>query len=231
MAAGTADVSEGIRKVSTLLSMFGTVPYNMVAPGAVESKAAKAEVVRAARSAGIPIEAPKRGTFGGIMPATPVEAALRNAARDGDEDRMRALAKFAFDRSYERAIDKGQSPDEARSAGEASVKSLLTALDPVRDAVGASITPEQYAKLEPKLGPRVRAEMQNRDRAVQVLSERPPEGMRTFRPTPSMMSPVRQGRRGGGSVRRSSGGRRRRPSLLARRRSAGRRVRRPRLRV
>lgn len=231
VAAGKADVSEGIRKVSTLLSMFGTVPYNMVAPGAIESKAAKAEVVRAARAVGIPIEAPKRGAFGGLIPATPVEAALRNAARDGDENKMRALAKFAFDRSYERAIDKGQTPDEARSAGESSVKSLLTALDPVRDAVGASITPEQYAKLEPKLGPRVRAEMQNRDRAVQVLSERPPEGMRTFRPTPSMMSPIRQGLRGGGSVRRSAGGRRRRPSLLARRRSAGRRVRRPRLRV
>ena len=229
-AAGVADTSEGVRKMLSVLSMFGQFTYNMIDPGAVESKAAKAEVIRAARAAGIPIEKPRAG-IGGIMPATPVEAALRNAARDGDEDRMRALAKFAFDRSYERAIDRGQSPDEARSAGEASVKSLLTALDPVRDAVGASITPEQYAKLEPKLGPRVRAEMQNRDRAVQVLSERPPEGMRTFRPTPSMMSPVRQGRRGGGSVRRSSGGRRRRPSLLARRRSAGRRVRRPRLRV
>lgn len=229
-AAGVADTSEGVRKMLSVLSMSGQFTYNMIDPGAVESKAAKAEVIRAARAAGIPIEKP-RAVIGGIMPATPVEAALRNAARDGDEDRMRALAKFAFDRSYERAIDKGQSPDEARSAGEASVKSLLTALDPVRDAVGASITPEQYAKLEPKLGPRVRAEMRNRDRAVQVLSERPPEGMRTFRPTPSMMSPVRQGRRGGGSVRRSSGGRRRRPSLLARRRSAGRRTRRVRLRV
>lgn len=232
VAAGKADVSEGIRKVSTLLSMFGTVPYNMVAPGVIESKAARADVVRAARNAGIPIEAPRRGTFGGIMPATPVEAALRAAARDGDEDRTRALTKFAFDRSYERAIDKGQSPDEARSAGEASVKSLLTALDPVRDAIGSSITAEQYAKLEPNLTPRVRAEMRNRDRAVDTISTRPPEGMRTFRPTPAMMTPVRQ-ERGRGVSRISSRrrGGRRRASYLGRRRSGSRRVRRPRLRV
>jgi len=228
-AGAKADLKEGTRKVLSVFSMAGQFVYNMANPEAVVSKQVKSEIVEAARKIGLePSKPPK---FGSWLAPTPKEQALREAARRGDEEGMRNITGFAFRQAYNKAVEKGESPEQAQSAGEQAVKGLLVALDPIRDAVGGPITEEQYRKLQPLLGPKVREAMNQRARAVQVISERPPEGMRSFAPTPAMETPVKRTPGGRVSSSRGRGRRGRRPSFLARRRSAGRRVRRVRLRV
>jgi hypothetical protein len=144
---------------------------------------------------------------------------------------MRRITGFAFNRARNRALDAGKTEQEAQSAGEQAVKGLLVQLDPIRDALGSAITEEQYAKLAPKLGPKVREAIAQKDRAVDVISNTPPDSMRPFQATGAMLSPIKQapGRRSSFRASRRRG-RGRVPRYLLARRRRTRRVRRPRLR-
>lgn len=226
-----ADLREGTRKLLAVFSMAGQFAYNMAVPESVQSKQVKAEIVDAAREIGI--EPAKPPGFRSLKPPTPVEQALREAARRGDAEAMRRITGFAFNRARNRALDAGKTEQEAQSAGEQAVKGLLVQLDPIRDALGAAITEEQYAKLAPKLGPKVREAIAQKDRAVDVISNTPPDSMRPFQATGAMLSPIKQapGRRSSFRASRRRGrGRGRVPRYLLARRRRTRRVRRPRLR-
>lgn len=224
-----ADLREGTRKLLAVFSMAGQFAYNMAVPESVQSRQVKAEIVDAAR--GIGVEPAKPPGFRSLKPPTPVEQALREAARRGDAEAMRRIAGFAFNRARNRALDAGKTEQEAQSAGEQAVKGLLVQLDPIRDALGSAITEEQYAKLAPKLGPKVREAIAQKDRAVDVISNTPPDSMRPFQATGAMLSPIKQapGRRSSFRASRRRG-RGRVPRYLLARRRRTRRVRRPRLR-
>lgn len=231
--AGNADIREGLRQVSGLFGLFGRVPFNTFFHEDQKGRESRQRILNAATDAGITPVTPLQP--GGIMPAqTPVQRDLQEAGRrivDGDPtavDDAKAIAGFIRQRSYDRAIRDGNTPEAANKAADAAVKRTLSSLDPYESALGRTLTKEQYRKLKESVGNNAAV---LRDEAaakavVDAISKTPPTGMRPFVPSPSMTSPLRSesggGRRGGrrlSSVRFGRRGRLGRQLATRRRRS------------
>lgn len=226
-AAGGADLRDAARRAAGLFSIAGSFAYNLLAPEASVARSVRADIIGAARRAGIRISRPPASMMG-LVPSVPVEESLRIAANRGDSEGARAILSFAHDRAYRRAIEGGKNEREAKAAGEGAVKSLLVALDPIRDAVGGPVSPEEHRKILGILGEnrKVRDAIASRDRTVAAIAAEPPAGMRRFSPSPSMRSPERRprgGRRARAPRAGYLGSRRMRRSPTSRRRALLRR--------
>ena len=238
VVGGEADTREGARQLATLTSVWGRTLYNIRYPDDQEGRQGRQAILRAANELGIqPAAPPPVASF--ITP-TPVRREFQETGRailDGDPDapeRARSLAAFVWNRSYDRSIRAGDTEEVARKNADAAVKRNLSGLNPYEASLGRTLTPAQYEQLKKALGdnPMIRRDEAAAEAIIRAVSEKPPDGMQPFAPSPAMLSPVRS-ESGSRGVRRvtlrssGGGGRRRRSVSITRTRGIRRRTRLP----
>src|SRR5690606_7733099 len=78
-------------------------------------------------------------------------------------------------------------------SADASIKSMLASLQPVEQAIGRAVTPEQWRKLEERLkgNARVARATKAHEALVRHVAANPPADMQPFIPTPAMLSPIK----------------------------------------
>ena len=170
-------------------------------PGSETGRDTRSLVAGAANAAGVRMEVPFQS--GSFLSRTPIRKELMAAGTDlataqekGDNAGIEAaqkkiddLTQYVADRAARRATELGQAPAEAKKAGEAAVKKLMGQLDPIRYGIGRSVTPEELSKLEARIGQNPAIQ---RDRAASKAIVARVASRRRFRPTRSMVSPLRK---------------------------------------
>lgn len=202
-AGAIADIKGGVRGAANFLGAWGAALAETVLPGGNAGREARREIQQAARDAGIvmqPGQAPDNWTAPLSLRRELLAAGIRLA--DGDQsaaEDIRGLASFSWQRAYDRAIENGDTEDEAQGKADGAVKRLLPELDPIRNAVGRSLKPEELAKLREVLSrPAVERDTKAARAVVDLLESRPPARMKPFRASASARSPLRAAKGGRG---------------------------------
>lgn len=200
-AAALADLKAGTRNIANLFGLVGGAAMAFLVPGSETGRDTRSLVAGAANAAGVRMEAPFQS--GSFLSRTPIRKELMAAGTDlataqgrGDNAGIEAaqkkiddLTQYVADRAARRATELGQTPAEAKKAGEAAVKKLMGQLDPIRYGIGRSVTPEELSKLEARIGQNPAIQ---RDRAASKAIVARVASRRRFRPTRSMLSPLRK---------------------------------------
>lgn len=200
-AAALADLKAGTRNIANLFGLVGGAAMEFLVPGGETGRDTRSLVAGAANAAGVRMETPFQS--GSLLSRTPIRKELMAAGTEliqaqeaGDVNRIEAaqkkidsLTEFVAERASRRATELGQTPADAKKAGESAVKKLMGQLDPIRYGVGRSVTPEELSKLESKIGQNPAIQ---RDRAASKAIVSRVASRRRFRPTRSMVSPLRK---------------------------------------
>ncbi len=202
-AGAIADIKGGVRGAANFLGAWGAALAEAVLPGGNAGREARREIQQAARDAGIvmqPGQAPDNWTAPLSLRRELLAAGIRLA--DGDQsaaEDIRGLASFSWSRAYDRAIENGDTEEEAQGKADGAVKRLLPELDPVRNVVGRSLKPEELAKLRDVLSrPAVERDTKAARAVVDLLESRPPARMKPFKASASARSPLRAAKGGRG---------------------------------
>lgn len=211
-AGAKADIKAGIRTTMGMYGFAGQTLSDLLMPGGTEDRVVANAIKNAAYEEGVRIEPFAFGQQSFAAP-TPIRKSLMEAGRKlaaGDQaaaTEIDGIAKFVYDRAYNRTINNGGTEEDAAKAGDSAVKSALRGLNPYEHAIGHTLTEEQYAALQKRLAgrPEVARDEQAADAVIDRISQSPPSGD-PFNPSESMRSPVKvqpAPKRRGGKPRRS----------------------------
>jgi len=216
-AGAKADIRAGIRTSMGMYGFAGQTLSDLLLPGGQEDRIAGNLIRDAAFKEGIRIE-PMTFTQDPLSLPTPIRKTLMEYGRrlaDGDQSaagEIDGMAKYVYDRAYNRTINNGGTEEEAGKAGETAVKGMLRTLNPVEHAIGHTLSQEQYDALKKRLGTSIDRDEKAANAVIDQVSANPPAG-NPFNPSESMRSaikaqpqPKRSGRRRtlrGASTRRS----------------------------
>lgn len=204
------DLKEATRAASSLLGLLGRSVFEGIFSTREEQKARRSIVVAAGKAGVSPRPFVPQA---GLLASEPVARELMDAGRamlageKGAEEKVRRIAGFAYNRAYDRAIDRGDSEAEAAKAAGSAVRTLLGRINPFERALGGPVRADKYEEIAKAVADdeHVQRDLQTQRAIVDLLASSPPTGMRPFRPTPGMLSPVKRTMEGGGGVSFSSG--------------------------
>lgn len=211
-AGAKADIKAGIRTTMGMYGFAGQTLSDLLMPGGTEDRVVANAIKNAAHEEGVRIE-PFTFNQQSFAAPTPIRKSLMEAGRKlsaGDQTagtEIDGIAKFVYDRAYNRTINNGGTEEDAAKAGDSAVKSALRGLNPYEHAIGHTLTEGQYAALQKRLAgrPEVARDEQAANAVIDRISQSPPSGD-PFNPSESMRSPVKvqpAPKRRGGKPRRS----------------------------
>jgi hypothetical protein len=202
---------QAMRDAASVFGEWGRVLYNIAVPN---RRQAVHDIRAEANRLGIQYR-PPGATAGSALvftQPTPVRAPLLDAgvrlaqaktpeAKAAADAEIQRVGQSIYQRAFDRKLNQGGYDDpvearrEADKTGRAAVQSALSAIEPVTRALGRSVTPAEFRKLQASgvlESPGVKLEKQGLAGAARVLSRtQSPLGAPLARMTEAVLSPVK----------------------------------------